>query len=885
MKEARGMRLRQLLMYFSMLLAVAASAVALAPPAHAVTVVRDTPDYTWNTNGTVWATELSADGDTLYIGGKFTTVRENPPGVAGRSLAVSNVAAIDVATGEAISGWNPKVTGGAATVRALEVVGTGASERVFIGGNFTTVGGQPRQHLAAVDAADGSVDPSFAPQVSKTTKEPYVYALLAGESRLYVGGLFSHVNGKGRADLAAFDLATGTLDPTWKPKANDKVQDLEFGPDDGSDADQDGDSIFIAGRFSNITGSNGITERRESLARVQTDTGNLHPWKVPDGVIGAPQQGWDLTVTPTMVYGGFGDGPNFAAAFRISPDPLLNGRQAWRFGTVGNVQTVALSPDGSRLFLGGHFGTNRLEQSVCGGSNNLSGLVSVNPATGQPYCDWIPYLEPSIDNGNGGWTMTGTGEALWVGGGFTHVSGVAQPNIARFAYDPNFKAVNATPWVDLDGLRSGGLDATYFDNANFTGTQLSRTDATVDFNWGSGSPDPSIGSDTFSARWSGQVEAPASGTYTFTTTSDDGVRLFVDGRPVPVIDNWTDHAPTDNTGTIALEAGKRYDIQLHYYENGGGAVARLQWSYPGQARQVVPSARLFFAGNIDYAATFTGTGPTPIVDPSSLTVTDADDVSLRSAKVTLTDRPDETAERLSADAAGTAIAVSYDAQTGVLSLQGPATKAAFQQVLRTVSYDNTSPSPTNGERRVTFMVNDGSLDSKVATSTVTGTAGSDCTTSGTSGNDVLEGTSGDDVICAGAGNDTIKGLEGNDILKGEGGLDTADFSGSLSAITASLADGSASGEGSDTLVSVENLTGSTSADELSGSDVDNKLIGGSGSDSLIGLAGADKLTGSGGNDTLDSRDGVDGNDTLDGGGATDTCTTDATEASILNCEQ
>ena len=285
--------------------------------------------------------------------------------------------------------------------------------------------------MAAVDAVDGSTEP-FAPQVTKTApKSPFVFALLADDSRLYAGGLFSHVDGKGRSQLAAFDLATGALDPVWKPKANDKVQDLEFGPDGRS-------TIFIAGRFSNIVGSDGTPEPRQSLARVQTATGNLHPWKIPAcpsaGCIQGPQQGWDITVTPTMVYGGFGDGPNFLAAFRISPDPLLDGRQAWRFGTVGNVQAVALSPDNSRLFFGGHFGTNGLEQSVCGGRKNLSGLASVNPATGAVYCDWIPYLEPSTGNGYGTWTLTTTDTGVWAGGGFTHVSGVDQRNIARFTF-------------------------------------------------------------------------------------------------------------------------------------------------------------------------------------------------------------------------------------------------------------------------------------------------------------------------------------------------------------------------------------------------------------------------------------------------------------------
>src|SRR5919107_777448 len=592
-------------------------------------------------------TELSDDGNTLYIGGEFTRVRENPPGVAGRSFAANSLAAIDVATGEAISTWNPNVTGGNAMIRALELSADG--NKLFIGGNFTAVGGQPRQNLAAVDAASGTVEP-FAPTVMASGQTPWVYALLANDSKLYVGGAFNIVEGRSRPRLAAFDLSTGALDTAWRPKTNGiNVRELEF--------DNAGTSIFVAGRFNSLTGSDGASGQRESVARVFTDTGNLHPWAIPLGVVGDPQVGFDLTVSADgkRLYGGFGLGPNFLAAFRL--DNGNTGSQLWKFNTVGDVQTVALSPDESRLFFGGHFGTNQLEQTVCG-NRVLSGLASVNPATGAIYCDWVPQLAPSTNNGNGAWDMSDTGEALWVGGGFTEVTGgvppttVTQPNIARFDYDATLEPNFAVPQVDLNGLSSGGLDATYFDNINFTGTQVSRTDATINFDWGSGSPHPSIGSDTFSARWTGQIEAPASGVYTFTTTSDDGVRLFVDGRTV--VENWTDHGPTDNSGTMTLEAGRRYDIQLDFYENGGGAVAKLQWGFLGQLRQIIPSANLFYPGGIDYSATFTsGTGPTPIVDPGKLTVTDADDTSLKSAKVTLTDRPDGTAERLSADAAGT----------------------------------------------------------------------------------------------------------------------------------------------------------------------------------------------------------------------------------------
>ncbi|HYO30848.1 MAG TPA: PA14 domain-containing protein, partial [Thermomicrobiales bacterium] len=262
---------------------------------------------------------------------------------------------------------------------------------------------------------------------------------------------------------------------------------------------------------------------------------------------------------------------------------------------------------------------------------------------------------------------------------------------------------------------TGGLDVTYWDNIDFTGTQVSRVEPTINAAFGDGSPDPGIGPDTFSARWTGQVEAPVSGDYTFTTTGDDGVRLFVDGKTV--VENWSDRAPTDDSGTITLEAGKRYDIQFDYYENGGGAMARLAWEYPGQTRQVVPARNLFYSGNVDYSAVFGG-GPTSIVDRANLAVTDADDINLASAKVTLVNPRDGAAESLSVDTSGTPIAGNYDPQTGVLSLSGKASKADYQKVLGTVLYNNTSAAPSPENRRVTFVVDDGFDRSGEATATI-----------------------------------------------------------------------------------------------------------------------------------------------------------------------
>ncbi len=119
---------------------------------------------------------------------------------------------------------------------------------------------------------------------------------------------------------------------------------------------------------------------------------------------------------------------------------------------------------------------------------------------------------------------------------------------------------------------------------------MTRLDPTVSFNWGTGAPVSGIAADTFSVRWTGQVRAKVTGTHTFFTLSDDGVRLYVNG--VLVINNWTDHAPTENSGTIALTAGQKYDIRMELYENGGGAVSQLRWSGPGLAKEVVPQTHL-----------------------------------------------------------------------------------------------------------------------------------------------------------------------------------------------------------------------------------------------------------------------------------------------------
>ena len=97
--------------------------------------------------------------------------------------------------------------------------------------------------------------------------------------------------------------------------------------------------------------------------------------------------------------------------------------------------------------------------------------------------------------------------------------------------------------------------------------------------------------DTFSVRWTGYLEPRFSETYTFHTNSDDGVRLWVNGQLL--IDNWTIHPPTENTGTIALTAGRWYEVKLEYYQAAGAPTIQLFWSSPSQPKEIVPNSQIF----------------------------------------------------------------------------------------------------------------------------------------------------------------------------------------------------------------------------------------------------------------------------------------------------
>jgi GH43 family beta-xylosidase len=139
-------------------------------------------------------------------------------------------------------------------------------------------------------------------------------------------------------------------------------------------------------------------------------------------------------------------------------------------------------------------------------------------------------------------------------------------------------------------LSGSGLTAQYFFNADFTGLAGTRTEA-ISQNWGTGSPGFGVAADSFSVRWAGQVEAQFSESYTFRVVSDEGVRFWLDGQLL--VDDWNPHTVRTDFATMPLEAGRRYDIRIDYYDSSGPAQIDLSWSSASQPLQTIPAFRLY----------------------------------------------------------------------------------------------------------------------------------------------------------------------------------------------------------------------------------------------------------------------------------------------------
>ncbi|MDB5176123.1 MAG: hypothetical protein JWM81_981 [Candidatus Saccharibacteria bacterium] len=184
-----------------------------------------------------------------------------------------------------------------------------------------------------------------------------------------------------------------------------------------------------------------------------------------------------------------------------------------------------------------------------------------------------------------------TAKASWKSGAAGTYSVVATANYAKRFNESSTTNNTLTKSVVVNPVPGTGLTATYYNGIAFNTLALSRIDKTINFSFGTGTPGAPVKADNFSARWTGRIRAPKTETYTFQTKTDDGVRLWIDGKLI--INNWVTHSVTTNTAKVALTAGQYYSIKMEYYEATSTATVQLFWSTPTITNTIIPQANLY----------------------------------------------------------------------------------------------------------------------------------------------------------------------------------------------------------------------------------------------------------------------------------------------------
>ena len=158
----------------------------------------------------------------------------------------------------------------------------------------------------------------------------------------------------------------------------------------------------------------------------------------------------------------------------------------------------------------------------------------------------------------------------------------------------SFAAIALAPLATSALAQTGtGLTGKYYDAADFTTLATTRTDPSVNFDWGAAVPTGTAitAPGSYSVAWSGQIEAAYSELYTFFLTADAGARLWVNDELI--VQRTFPQGTGEMRGQIQLKAGHRVNVRVEFLPNVSSARVKLEWSSASQARQVVPTNRLY----------------------------------------------------------------------------------------------------------------------------------------------------------------------------------------------------------------------------------------------------------------------------------------------------
>jgi trimeric autotransporter adhesin len=408
-------------------LAFALALLALAPGAHAVP--SSTPDATTvvpddNVNAVL------LDGDRLIIGGDFTRIGapkghgipfNAASGAEERTFPFVNDD-IDAVIPDGSGGW-------------------------YIGGHFTRVGGVARNHLARI-RADGTVDPGFDPDLDQ-----YVAALALSGSKLYAGGEFTEVNQGSptvtRNYLAAFDTATGAVDPAFDPNVDNTVYALALS----------GSTLYASGSFDVVNQAAVTPPARHRIAAFNTTNGTATGFDPNvDGDVRA------LLLSGTTLYAGglFSTVNGATDRIDLAAFDTTTGTADAGFDPHPNGEVRALALSGSRLYAGGDFdkvNNDTADRIKVAAFDKDDGTVD-------------PGFDPGLDLDSSGAvdSLTISGSKVYVGGTYTTVNTGGTPvtrnNLAAFdattgvvdgSFDPNPNSPVLALALSGDTIYAGGF--------------------------------------------------------------------------------------------------------------------------------------------------------------------------------------------------------------------------------------------------------------------------------------------------------------------------------------------------------------------------------------------------------------------------------------------
>ena len=309
----------------------------------------------------------------------------------------NRLAACNATTG-ALLPWNPNANN---VLRALKV--SPAGTRVYVGGDFSAVGGAARSRVAALSPSSGAAF-GWSPYVNDQVKS--ITTSNSG-STVYAGGDFDSAEGAGRHHLAAFNATSGNL-TSLKPTISNGTGN--FATVLSMDVSADGNTLYFSGDFALVNGSS-----RRNAAAVSSGIGTLRAWS-PASTAGIAAE---LTVSAsgnTVFVGGRATG-GYVQAY----GPNAGGTPVWNVGTDGDVEALAVSS--SILYVGGHF------TSVGGGARGHLAALRTSGGSVHPW-------NPGANGVFGAFGAAITSSRVAFGGEFTLVNGQNHSGVVQFSGTP-----------------------------------------------------------------------------------------------------------------------------------------------------------------------------------------------------------------------------------------------------------------------------------------------------------------------------------------------------------------------------------------------------------------------------------------------------------------